>query len=183
MINKSEDLNGMINKFLDEISGVFAKKIPDEVNSADNSFNTSREISAQFELMLGFTKSMMSNMNEMQIGFAKTVEIIIGIINTISGRSNGGIGGLLSGLFGVIGSIFGLPFGIGSAGALGAGLSGSAISGAVSGGLINQREGLNNIVTNQPQIINQIVIKNPVTFQKAFDAEIRNRELRGGIDL
>ncbi len=137
----------------------------------DKSFDTTREITGYFEAMLGSTKGMLSNMGLMDSGFQKTVQIILQILSSIGG---GGFGGLFSGLLGVIGGLVGGPLGAAAGGGIG------SILGRSSAPL---NSGLNTQNTNNNSVINHVIIKNPVTFTKAFDVEVRTRTLRGGIDL
>jgi len=47
------------------------------VNSLDKPATHSAEIAGYFEIMLGTTKSMLSNMGLMDSGFTKTVQVIL----------------------------------------------------------------------------------------------------------
>ncbi|MEO8514506.1 MAG: hypothetical protein ABI543_13175 [Ignavibacteria bacterium] len=146
---------------------------PKQNQVSDKSFNTAREITGYFELMLGTTKGMLSNMGMMDSGFAKTVQLILQILGSIGG--GGGFGGFFSGLLGVIGGLVGGPLGAAAGGGIG------SILGRASSAPLNQ--GLNANTSGSNNVINQVIIKNPVTFTKAFDVEVRTRTLRGGIDL
>jgi len=144
-------------------------------NVNENNINIASEINGYFTSMLDITKEMLGNMNEMETGFSKTAELILKIFASIlNSGSGGGIGGLFGGILGVIGGAIAGPLGAAAGGGLG----------SLFGG-ISAPPGINNLSFEQPapRIINNIVIKNPVTFQKAFDVEVRKRELRGGIDL
>lgn len=174
------ELTLIINKFVAEyikinpivkiVSIVGKDSKQNSVN--DKSFDTTREITGYFEAMLGSTKGMLSNMGLMESGFQKTVQIILQILSSIGG--GGGFGGLFSGLLGVIGGLVGGPLGAAAGGGIG------SILGRTSAPL---NTGLNTQSTNSNSVINQVIIKNPVTFTKAFDIEVRTRTLRGGIDL
>ncbi len=135
---------------------------------------TFREITGYFELMLGSTKGMLNNMGMMDSGFAKTVQLILQILSSIGGSGGAGFGGLFSGLLGVIGGLVGGPLGATLSGGLG------SILGRSSAPLNSQ---INSHSSGGNSVINQVIIKNPVTFTKAFDVEVRTRNLRGGIDL
>ena len=141
-----------------------------------NDVNSIEVITGYFDAMLGSTKGMLVNMGLMDSGFAKTVQLILQILNSIGSGSGGGFGGLFSGLLGVIGGLVGGPLGA----AAGTGIGG--ILGRTSAPLNTQ---LNSSISsgNTNGVINQVIIKNPVTFTKAFDVEVRTRNLRGGIDL
>jgi len=132
------------------------------------------EMTRYFEMMLGTTKSMLGNMGLMDSGFAKTVQIIVQLLGSITGGSSQGGGGIFGGLLGVIGGLFGGPLG--------------AAAGTGIGSILGRSSQLVNSQINSgshaaPQMINQVIIKNPVTFARAFDVEVRTRSLRGGIDL
>ncbi len=175
------ELTISINRLIAEYTKIFpaAKGTPKftedpKQNSInEKSFNTTREITGYFDLMLGATKGMLSNMGMMDSGFAKTVQLILQILSSIGG-GGGGFGGLFSGLLGVIGGLVGGPLGAAAGGGIG------SILGRTSAPL---NTGLNTQSTNNNSVINQVIIKNPVTFTKAFDVEVRTRTLRGGIDL
>ncbi len=172
-----------LNKMISEISRLIPagrnpvdKDPGNPVNSLDKPKTHSAEIAGYFEIMLGTTKSMLGNMGLMDSGFTKTVQVILQLLSSITG-SGGGFGGLFSGILGVIGGIVGGPLGAAAGGGIG------ALFGRQQ---LNLNSQLNSSLTSSPavpQIINQVVVKNPVTFARAFDVEVRTRSLRGGIDL
>lgn len=172
-----------LNKMTGEIARLIpavrnpADKIPGtQVNSLDKPKTHSAEIAGYFEIMLGTTKSMLGNMGLMDTGFTKTVQVILQLLSSITG-SGGGFGGLFSGILGVIGGIFGGPLGAAAGGGIGSLFGRSQLN------LNSQLNSSINSSSQVPQIINQVVVKNPVTFTRAFDVEVRTRSLRGGIDL
>ena len=138
----------------------------------DKPINTINEITGYFEQMLGFTKNMMSNMGVMDSGFAKTVQLIVQLLGSITGSGSGS--GLFGGLLGIIGGIFAGPLGAAAGTGIGTLLDSTS-------GMVNSQ--FRQLQPQSPQMINQVIIKNPVTFTKAFDVEVRTRTLRGGIDL
>lgn len=178
------ELSISINRLISEYTKIFpaAKGLqpigtakltndPKQNSVNEKSFNTTREITGHLEAMLGTTKGMLSNMGMMDTGFAKTVQLILQILSSIGG---GGFGGLFSGLLGVIGGIVGGPLGA---------AAGSRIGRILGRSSAPLNSGLNTHNTSSNSIINQVIIKNPVTFTKAFDVEVRTRSIRGGIDL
>ncbi|HWA06955.1 MAG TPA: hypothetical protein VG961_10445 [Ignavibacteria bacterium] len=172
-----------LNKMLNEISGLITpnKKINGEVtadsaNVIDKPKTNSAEIAGYFETMLGTTKSMLGNMGLMDTGFTKTVQVILQLLSSITG-SGGGFGGFFGGILGVIGGIVGGPLGTAAGGGIG------SLFGRQQINLNSQLNSSINSSPSMPQIINQVVVKNPVTFTRAFDVEVRTRSLRGGIDL
>ncbi|NOS86901.1 MAG: hypothetical protein HOP31_17345 [Ignavibacteria bacterium] len=172
-----------LNKMTSEITRLIpagknpaAKDPGTPVNSLDKPATHSAEIAGYFELMLGTTKSMLGNMGLMDTGFTKTVQIILQLLSSITG-SGGGFGGLFSGILGVIGGIVGGPLGAAAGGGIGTLFGRSQLN------LNSQLNSSINSSPSMPQIINQVVVKNPVTFTRAFDVEVRTRSLRGGIDL
>ncbi len=178
MVNNNSD---SLTEILKELIAGLGRIIPKESISPpgkavnENSINMVTEINSYFSSMLGFTKGMLGNMNEMETGFSKTAELILKIFaSMLNSASGGGIGGLFGGILGIIGSAIGGPLGAAAAGGLGGLFAGIPAPPKINSGSFEQAA---------PRIINNIVIKNPVTFQKAFDIEVRTRELRGGIDL
>jgi hypothetical protein len=172
-----------LNKMTSEITRLIpvgrnpADKDPGSpVNSLDKPMTHSAEIAGYFEIMLGTTKSMLGNMGLMDTGFTKTVQIILQLLSSIT-SSGGGFGGLFSGILGVIGGIVGGPLGAAAGGGIG------SLSGRQQFNLNTQLNSSINSSHSMPPIINQVVVKNPVTFTRAFDVELRTRSLRGGIDL
>lgn len=174
-----------LNRMLNEISGLITpgKKInseaaADSANVLDKPQTHSAEIAGYFEIMLGTTKSMLGNMGLMDSGFTKTVQVILQLLSSITGSgSGGGFGGFFSGILGVIGSVIGGPLGAAAGGGIGSlfGRSNLNLNSQLNSSLLPSQA--------MPQIINQVVVKNPVTFTRAFDVEVRTRSLRGGIDL
>lgn len=176
------ELTSGLNRFINDLNRKFSGSL-NPVNQEnisvgkflsvnDKPINAVYEITDYFEQMLGFTKNMMSNMGVMDSGFAKTVQLIVHLLGSITGSGTGS--GLFGGLLGVIGGIFGGPLGA----AAGTGIG--TLLGSTSGMVNSQSVQLQ---PQSPQMINQVIIKNPVTFTKAFDVEVRTRSLRGGIDL
>lgn len=149
-----------------------ARKNTPEVN--ENIHGLTFDMTGYFEMMLGTTKSMLDNMGLMDSGFAKTVQIIVQLLGSITGGSSQGGGGIFGGLLGVIGGLFGGPLGAAAGTGIGSILGRSSQ-------LVNSQ--INSSSQAAPQMINQVIIKNPVTFARAFDVEVRTRSLRGGIDL
>lgn len=148
-----------------------------EIPVIRRSNNNAGEMVKYFYMMLGTTKGMLGNMELMDTGFAKTVQILMQILSSITGSSGGGFGGLFSGLLGVIGGIFGGPLGAAAGTDIGGIFGRSSMP-------LNAQLNKNNIGSSGGSgVINQVIIKNPVTFTKAFDVEVRTRSLRGGIDL
>lgn len=148
-----------------------ARENTPEVN--ENLRGLTFDMTGYFEMMLGTTKSMLGNMGLMDSGFAKTVQIIVQLLGTITGGSSQG-GGIFGGLLGVIGGLFGGPLGAAAGTGIGSILGRSSQ-------LVNSQ--INSGTQAAPQMINHVIIKNPVTFARAFDVEVRTRSLRGGIDL
>lgn len=148
-----------------------ARENTPEVN--ENLRGLTFDITGYFEMMLGTTKSMLGNMVLMDSGFAKTVQIIVQILSSITGDSSQG-GGIFGGLLGVIGGLFGGPLGA---------AAGTGIGGILGRSMQSVNTQINSTSNAAPQMINQVIIKNPVTFARAFDVEVRTRSLRGGIDL
>ncbi len=172
-----------MNKMVSEVSRLIpaggVNKDKDISNSAatlDKPKSNSAEIAGYFEIMLGTTKSMLGNMGVMDTGFTKTVQVILQLLSSITG-SGGGFGGFLSGILGVIGGIVGGPLGAAAGGGIG------SLFGSKQLNLNSQLNSSINSTPSMPQIINQVVVKNPVTFTRAFDVEVKTRSLRGGIDL
>ncbi|MBE2226200.1 MAG: hypothetical protein IAE93_02620 [Ignavibacteria bacterium] len=141
-----------------------------EVN--ENIRGVTFDIAGNFEIMLGTTKSMLVNMGLMDSGFAKTVQIIVQLLGSITRGSSGG--GIFSGLLGVIGGLIGGPLGA---------AAGTGIGSIFGNSMQSVNTQVNSAAHAAPQMINQVIIKNPVTFARAFDVEVRTRSLRGGIDL
>ena len=135
-----------------------------------------------FEGMLSSTAGMMKNMGVMEGGFAGVVQIILQIINSLKGGSGGGgiFGALFGTIFGLIGGPLGAAIGSGIGGLLG---SFSSYSGMPRAGINSPQFPVNGLSTGTPKMINQIIIKNPVTFSRAFEVEVRNQLVRGTIDL
>ncbi|HMQ79166.1 MAG TPA: hypothetical protein PKE39_09765 [Ignavibacteria bacterium] len=172
-----------LNKMTSEITRLIpvgrnsAEKEPGTaVNSLDKPAASSAEIAGYFGIMLDTTKSMLGNMGLMDTGFTKTVQIILQLLSSITG-SGGGFGGFFSGILGVIGGIVGGPLGAAAGGGIG------SLFGRQQLSLNSQLNSSINSSSQMPQIINQVVVKNPVTFTRAFDVEVKTRSLRGGIDL
>jgi len=152
------------------------KETVNSLNPLEKPKTHSAEIAGYFGIMLDTTKSMLGNMGLMDTGFTKTVQVILQLFSSITG-SGGGFGGLFSGILGVIGGIFGGPLGAAAGGGIG------SLFGRQQLNLNSQLNSSINSSSQVPQIINQVVVKNPVTFARAFDVEVRTRSLRGGIDL
>ncbi len=174
-----QSLNKMIDR-ITHVQTVGMTRGKDELNNPPGPFNKPKsdsiEIAGYFETMLGTTKSMLGNMGLMDTGFTKTVQVILQLLSSITG-SGGGFGGFLSGILGVIGGIVGGPLGAAAGGGIG------SLFGRQQLNLNSQLNSSINSSPSMPQIINQVVVKNPVTFTRAFDVEVRTRSLRGGIDL
>ena len=184
MSQELTELTAGLNRLIGEISRLTqSRSIPSSPVAAARE-NTSEvnenlrgltfDMTGYFEMMLGTTKSMLGNMGLMDSGFAKTVQIIVQLLGSITGGSSQGGGGIFGGLLGVIGGLFGGPLG--------------AAAGTGIGSILGRSSQLVNSQINSgshaaPQMINQVIIKNPVTFARAFDVEVRTRSLRGGIDL
>ncbi len=149
-----------------------------------NGVNNTSLMLENFEAMAAFTAKMLANMNTIDGGIAAIMKLFAELMSSLQGGSSaGGIAGIFGG---IIGTILGGPAGT---------ILGTVLSGL--GGLTAPRS-LNNTsiegifrssreqTAGTPAgggIINQVIIKNPVTFQRAFDVEVRTRSARGGIDL
>ncbi len=157
------------------ISGSIAKPVK-ENPAIQRSNNNAGEMVKYFDMMLGTTRGMLGNMGLMDTSFAKTVQVILQILSSITGSGGGGFGGLFSGLLGVIGGIFGGPLGAAAGTGIGSIFGRSSMP-------LNSQLNNNSIGSSGGGVINQVIIKNPVTFTKAFEVEVRTRSLRGGIDL
>jgi hypothetical protein len=145
--------------------------------------SSSESMLNNFELMLGFTKNMLSNMGAMDSGLGTVIKLISQMLGSFS---QSGTGGILGSFGGILGSIIGGPFGTILGSVLG-GLGGLTVPRGINNSAVNEsltasRE-RTGAVNSSGGIINQVIIKNPVTFQRAFDVEVRTRAARGGIDL
>lgn len=149
-----------------------------------SSVNSTSLMLENFEAMTGFTAKMLANMNNMDSGLAAVMKFLAELMSSLQGgNSGGGIAGIFGG---IIGTIIGGPAGtilgtvLGSLGGLTAprNMNTPSIEN-VLGTAREQSAG----TTSGGGIINQVIIKNPVTFQRAFDVEVRTRAARGGIDL
>ncbi|MBE2217981.1 MAG: hypothetical protein IAE90_07260 [Ignavibacteria bacterium] len=169
---------------LTELSSLARSLSEAESGLTSNGVNNTSLMLENFEAMSAFTTKMLANMNTIDGGLAALLKLFAELINSLQGGSSaGGIAGIFGG---IIGTILGGPAG--------------TILGTVLGGLggLTSPRSLNNpsvdavFRSSREQtagssagggIINQIIIKNPVTFQRAFDVEVRTRSARGGIDL
>lgn len=137
-----------------------------------------------FEAMAGFTAKMLANMNSMDTGLAAVMKLIAELMSSLQGNSSGsGIVGIFGG---IIGTILGGPAGtiLGTIlGGLGGLTSPRNLNTQVIENVLGAAREQSAGITNGGGIINQVIIKNPVTFQRAFDVEVRTRAARGGIDL
>lgn len=176
LVQSLNKMTGEITRLIPAGRNTAEKEPGNAVNSLNEPKTNSAEIAGYFEIMLGTTKSMLGNMGLMDSGFTKTVQVILQLLSSITG-SGGGFGGLFSGILGVIGGIVGGPLGAAAGGGIG------TLFGRQQLNLNSQLNSSINSSSAMPQIINQVVVKNPVTFTRAFDVEVRTRSLRGGIDL
>lgn len=151
---------------------------------SESGVNSTSLMLENFEAMAGFTAKMLANMNTMDSGLAGVMKLLAELMSSLQGGSSGGG---IAGIFGgIIGTILGGPAGT---------ILGTVLGGI--GGLTAPRNlnspSIENVLgtareqsaaaSNGGSIINQVIIKNPVTFQRAFDVEVRTRAARGGIDL
>ncbi len=169
----AQNINLLIANYSKLLPAVMSDNRKDTVS--EKNINTTQVMTGYFEMMLGATKGMLGNMGLMDSGFAKTVNIILQILSSI-GTGSGGFGGLFSGLLGVIGGVLGGPLGTAIGGGIGSVLGHTSSQ-------VNQTSMINSSSAGNGGVVNQVIIKNPVTFTKAFDVEVRTRSLRGGIDL
>ena len=176
LVQSLNKMTGEITRLIPARRNPAEKEPGTEVNSLDTPASRSAESAGYFGIMLGTTKSMLGNMGLMDTGFTKTVQVILQLLSSITG-SGGGFGGLFNGILGVIGGIVGGPLGAAAGGGIG------SLFGRQQLSLNSQLNSSINSSSQMPQIINQVVVKNPVTFTRAFDVEVRTRSLRGGIDL
>lgn len=196
MNNLNQINGGLPADFFDELRKLFADLLNlTKVNISDNPFTVSETNSTagvnetvslsqlilrNFELMLESTGGMTKNMGSIEGGISVLLKTILQIMGSLT--SGGGAGGVLDGLFGSLFGLIGGPIGSLIGGMLGSGLNLSGMFGS-SQTLSNLRQMPLSFSGRNPNIINQVVIKNPVTFSKAYDVEVRNRLVRGGIDL
>lgn len=167
------EITEVLNKIISALSAASSTGI-NIISGEQEKLKNTREISTYFSYMLSVTKDMAENMSTIDKGFAGTAELIIKLLSSIAGGSSSGIGGIFSGVLGIIGGILGGPLGA---------AAGSGLGGILGGTSFPVIPFTNTVINQPPQIQNNITIKNPVTFHKAFDVEVRTRELRGGIDL
>ncbi len=176
LVQSLNKMTGEITRLIPVGRNPADKDAGNPVNLLDEPRIHSAEIAGYFGIMLDTTKSMLGNMGLMDTGFTKTVQVILQLLGSITG-TGGGFGGLFSGILGVIGGIVGGPLGAAAGGGIGSLFGGQQLN------LNSQLNSSINSSSQVPQIINQVVVKNPVTFARAFDVEVRTRSLRGGIDL
>jgi hypothetical protein len=162
-------------------AGMFSKTKNKNPGQFDESVSLTQLMLRNFEAMLDSTGGMTKNMGSIEGGISILLRSILEMISSLTAGGSGG------GLFGsLLGSIFGLiggPIGSAIGGVLGSGLNLGGLFGSSHSGSNFRQMPLNNLTARNPNIINQVVIKNPVTFSKAYDVEVRNRIIRGGIDL
>lgn len=136
-----------------------------------------------FEAMLSSTGGMQKNMGLMEGGFASVVKMILQIIGSLSGGTGTG-GGLFGSLFGTIFGLIGGPIGAAIGNGIGGMLGSLTVPRSIQMPGVNPSQiPVNGFTTGTPKTINQIIIKNPVTFSRAFEVEVRNQQMRGSIDL
>ena len=137
-----------------------------------------------FEAMAGFTAKMLANMSTMDTGLASVLKLIAEMFSSLRGGSPGsGIPGIFGG---IIGTILGGPAGtiLGTVlGSLGGLTSPRNLNTPAIESVLGSARDQSARTSAGGGVINQVIIKNPVTFQRAFDVEVRTRAARGGIDL
>jgi hypothetical protein len=173
----------MLKLSKESITGNLSQNVP---SSSGNSAGTeaadlSRLMLDNFEAMLETTGGMMKNMGSIEGGVSVLLKTVLQIINSFA--SGGGAGGILGGLFGSLLGLLGGPIGSVIGGVLGSGLNLISQPGRSVIPGRQQSIPVNNFSGRSPNIINQVIIKNPVTFSRAYDVEVRSRLVRGGIDL
>ena len=169
---------------LAELSRLARPLAESDSGTASGGVNCTSLMLDNFEAMAGFTAKMLANMNTMDTGLAAVMKLFAELMSSLQGGSSGsGIVGIFGG---IIGTILGGPAGtilgtvLGSFGGLTSPRKMNAP--AIENVLGSAREQSTNTSAGGG-IINQVIIKNPVTFQRAFDVEVRTRTARGGIDL
>jgi hypothetical protein len=170
-------------QFAAALPNTAAGKLPSNNTDQNDSMNSLTGLMLNnFEGMLSSTAGMMKNMGAMEGGFAGLVQIILQIITSLKGGSAGGgiFGALFGTIFGLIGGPLGAAIGSGIGGVLG---SFSSHSGMPRRGANSPQFPVNGFTVGNTKTINQIIIKNPVTFSRAFEVEVRNQSIRGPIDL
>jgi hypothetical protein len=143
-----------------------------------------------FSLMLSATEKMLTNIQSAGNEFSLLAADFINLFKSLMGFS------YTSNSAGLIGSVFGKIFSLFSGGLFG--LNSFSNNSNVFNftplrfssqslnfpNLNNQNiSEITPLLSNNPQIINQITIKNPVTFSNALEAELKTRTIRGGIEL